>query len=120
MGIFEKGFNKAAKQATALNKGINKVIGKDVFGEVRQIEPEREYEPYESFPPYEESEPDFWSQKKGEERSFSFCGGTIIVPRILDECMQYIPDFESSAKYYTELFKYKHNVCVNKKSKRLL
>lgn len=35
---FEKGFNKFAEFGNSLNRTANKVIGKDVFGEIKPME----------------------------------------------------------------------------------
>lgn len=43
MGLFEKGFNKFAEVGTTLNKGVNKALGKEVFGEIRKIEAPKEF-----------------------------------------------------------------------------
>ena len=36
--LFEKGFNKFADMGNALNKEANKLVGKEVFGEIKKIE----------------------------------------------------------------------------------
>lgn len=57
---FKKAFNSQVKVANKLNQGLNKIIGKDVFGEVKELEDPREFDPYESFPAYTELEPVDW------------------------------------------------------------
>ena len=56
--LFEKGFNKFADIGNALNKGANKIVGKEVFGEIRKFEEPREFKPYDSFPAYSVPEPE--------------------------------------------------------------
>lgn len=111
-GLFEKGFNKFADFGNELNKGANKVIGKEVFGEIKKMEGPREFPPYSSFEEYTEPEPEQWIAMKGKEREFSFCGRTLKYSDKLDMIMQYKKLFEQSAKYYTERFKFKYNLCV--------
>ena len=113
MGLFDKAFNKFAESGNKLNKGINKVIGKDVFGEIRPIEAPREFAEYSSFPQYDKEEPGNWSSKQGEGKTFNLSGATITVSKELDTCIQYRKDFAEAASYYTERFKYKYSVCVN-------
>lgn len=36
MGLFEKGFNKFADMGNALNKGVNKIVGKEIAGEIKR------------------------------------------------------------------------------------
>ena len=36
--LFEKGFNKFADMGNALNKEANKLVGKEVIGEIKKIE----------------------------------------------------------------------------------
>lgn len=43
---FTKAFNSFAETGTALNRGVNKIIGKDI----KPIEESREFPPYDSFP----------------------------------------------------------------------
>lgn len=110
---FDKVFNKLAGVANAMNKTANKVIGKDVFGEVRPIEKPRVFADYNSLPSYEAEEPPEWNQKNGSQRIFPFAGESIIVPEALDSCILYKQDFLETADYYAERFKYKYSVCVN-------
>ena len=56
--FFDKAYNKFAQSATSLNRGVNKVIGKDIFQDVRPIEEPREFPPYDSFPSYDVPEPE--------------------------------------------------------------
>ena len=89
MGLFDKAFNKFAESGNKLNKGINKVIGKDVFGEIRPIEAPREFAEYSSFPQYDKEEPGNWSSKQVEGKTFNLSGATITVSKELDTCIQY-------------------------------
>lgn len=109
---FDNAFNKFAKAGTSLNRGINKVIGKDVFQDIKQIEKPREFPPYDSFPAYDVPEPAQWAPLAGEAREFSLSGNIITVPANLDACIQYRNGFKSSAKYYTERFAFKYRNCV--------
>ena len=113
MGLFDNAFNKFAESGTKLNKGINKAIGKDVFGEIRPIEAPREFADYSTFPRYEKEEPGSWSSKQGEEKSFHLLGETITVSKELDACIKFRREFREAAGYYTERFKYKYSVCVS-------
>lgn len=109
---FEKAFNKFAKTGTSLNRSINKVIGKNVFGDIKTIEPERQYQPYESLPHYSEPEPEQWSNKNGAEKQFSLCGLIFSVSDSFDKAMKYKGLFKESAKYYADRFKFKYHHCV--------
>lgn len=111
-GIFEKGFNKFADFGNALNKGANKIVGKEVFGEIKKFEAPKDFPPYDSFPKYNFPEPEQWSAQTGEEKSFPLDGITISVSSNLDTCIKYREFFISSAEYYTEQFKFKYNNCV--------
>ena len=86
---FKKAFNSQVKVANKLNQGLNKIIGKDVFGEVKELEDPREFAPYESFPAYTELEPVDWPLLEGERQEFNFAGNTISFPKELDTCMRY-------------------------------
>lgn len=113
MGIdFRKIYNSQAKLATALNRKVNEVIGKDVFSDVNEIEEPRVFEPYENFANYNEPEPAAWQSASGEDRTFIVSGSTITVCKTLDYCLRYRPLFSECAKYYTEQFKFKYNECV--------
>lgn len=109
---FEKGFNKFAEFGNSLNRTANKVIGKDVFGEIKPMEKPKEFPPYDSFPQYAEPEPEQWTAQKGEDRKFVLEGNEIFIPANLDACFKYRKSFEVSAKYYTEQFKFKYHNCV--------
>lgn len=111
-GLFEKGFNKFADFGNALNKGANKMIGKEVFGEIRKFEAPKEFPPYESYPAYTLPEPVSWVPLTGKAREFSLCGNRIRVSASLDTCVQYIPLFKSAAKYYSDRFQFKYSQCV--------
>ena len=110
---FEKAFNKFAKTGTAMNRGINKAIGKNVFQDIKEIEPERQYQPYDSFPPYNEPEPEQWVPLSGEEKQFTLQGNTFSVSANFDTAMQYRNQFKEAARYYADRFKYKYQCCVN-------
>lgn len=113
MGLdFKNIFNKQAEIATSLNRGINKVIGKDVFQDVRPIEEPKVFEPYESYPEYTSPEPEQWSQISGESKEFKLEGNNIFVSKELDICFKYRPFFKQAAEYYTERFKFKYRNCV--------
>lgn len=109
---FRKIYNAQAKFGTALNRKVNKVIGKDVFGDINEIEEPRVFEPYENFANYNEPEPAAWQSVSGEDRTFVVSGSTISVCKILDYCLKYRSLFSECAKYYTEQFKFKYNECV--------
>lgn len=38
---FKKGFNKFADMNNSINRGVNNMIGKNVFGKLKKIEDER-------------------------------------------------------------------------------
>lgn len=63
--LFKKGFNKFVEQGNALNKGINKILGKEVFGQMKKIEASREFQPYESFSKFSMPEPAQWESFTG-------------------------------------------------------
>ena len=111
-GMFTKGFNKFADFGNALNKGANKLVGKDVFGEIRKIEEPKEFPPLDSYPPYTIPEPEQWHTQSGSEKTFTLEGSTISVSSVLDTCMKYRPDFLNSAKYYAERFEFEYKHCV--------
>ena len=94
---FEKAFNKFAKAGTSLNRGVNKVIGKDVFKDIKPIEQQQELPPFSSFPPYNEPAPAQWTPIQGRNRSFPLGELSIPVSEKLDTCMQYYPLFVESA-----------------------
>ena len=109
---FDDAYNKFAKSATSLNRGVNKIIGKDVFKDVKEIEAPREFPPYSSFPEYEIPEPEQWSPKNGDVREFTLVGNVVSVSANLDACIQYRNEFKTSAKYYAERFEFKYKNCV--------
>ena len=112
MALFDKAFNKFAQAGTSLNRGINKVIGKEVFKDIKQIEEPREFPSYESFPEYSTPEPEQWSTILGEAKQFTFEGNTISVSENLDTCMQYRKVFKATARYYADRFIFKYKNCV--------
>ena len=112
MALFDKAFNKFADYSTKLNRGVNKVIGKDVFPDMKKIEEPKTFPPYESFPEFPVPAPEQWPVLTGEERTFSLDGNTLFVSSTLDACMQYRVYFRTSAKYYAERFKFKYEKCV--------
>ena len=111
-GLFEKGFNKFADMGNTLNKGANKIVGKEVFGEIKKMEDPKEFPPYDSFPEYSLPEPEQWQPKTGTAKEFVLDGNTIRVSADLDTCMQYYNSFEQSAKYYVYRFEFKYHQCV--------
>ncbi len=110
--LFEKGFNKFADIGNALNKGANKIVGKEVFGEIRKFEEPREFKPYDSFPAYSVPEPEQWKPLTGTAKEFTLDGNVISVSANLDTCMQYVDLFKSAAKYYADRFEFKYHQCV--------
>lgn len=109
---FDKAFNKFAQAGNSLNKGLNKVIGKDVFGEIKQIEEPREFPPYDSFPEYSIPEPEQWSPLTGQAKRLTLSGNVISVSANLDTCMQYREVFKETARYYADRFIFKYKNCV--------
>ena len=113
MGLFDKAFNKFAETGNKLNKGINHVVGKEVFGEINTIEAPRQFADYSTFPAYDKEEPAAFTPKEGQERVFPISGAAVTVSKALDTCMKYRMEFEESATYYLERFKYKYSLCVH-------
>lgn len=109
---FTKAFNSFAETGTALNRGVNKMIGKDIFKDIKPIEESREFPPYGSFPEYDIPEPEQWFSKVGSDKSFKLSGSVITVPKNLDSCIQYRNEFKTAAKYYAERFAFKYQNCV--------
>ena len=109
---FENLFNKFAGVANGLNHGVNKVIGKDVFKDVKPMDAPREFAPYSSYSAYSAPEPEQWPSLTGNAKSFTLEGNTIFVSEAMDICMQYRKYFKISAEYYTEQFKFKYQQCV--------
>lgn len=112
MALFDKAFNKFADYSNKLNHGVNKVIGKDVFPDMKKIEEPKEFPAYDSFPEYPNPAPEQWPVLTGEEKTFSLDGNTLLVSAPLDACIQYRIYFRTSAKYYAERFKFKYEKCV--------
>lgn len=110
--FFDKAYNKFAQSATSLNRGVNKVIGKDIFQDVRPIEEPREFPPYDSFPSYDVPEPEQWTPLTGESKRFTLDGNVIEVTANLDACMRYRNEFRVSAKYYADRFAFKYQNCA--------
>jgi hypothetical protein len=108
----DKAFNKFAKAGNSLNKGINQIIGKDVIGEIKEMEQPREFPPYSSVPPYSVPEPEQWTVLQGTAKEFSLNENIISVSPELDACMQYRKFFKSSAEYYANQFEFKYHNCV--------
>jgi hypothetical protein len=75
----DKAFNKFAKAGNSLNKGINQIIGKDVIGEIKEMEQPREFPSYSSVPPYSVPEPEQWTVLQGTAKEFSLNGNIISV-----------------------------------------
>ncbi len=109
---FKKGFNKFADMNNSFNKGLNNVIGKDVFGEMKKIEDERVFAPFSSFPPYQEPKPADWTALSGQDITFTIEGVSIPVSANLDVCMKYKPLIIDEVKYYKEQFKYRFSQCA--------
>ena len=109
---FENMFNKFAKAGTSINRGANKIIGKDLFPDIKEIEESREFPAYESFPSYDIPEPEQWSSQTGEDKKFFLEGHIISVSANLDACMKYRKDFKITANHYTEQFKFKYQKCI--------
>lgn len=112
MGLFEKGINAFADMGNALNKGINKAVGKDIFGEIKKVEKPKEFPPYESYSKYPVPAPAQWQQYTGSAKQFSLQGNVIRVSKNLDICIQYVSDFKSAAQYYTDRFIFMYRQCV--------
>lgn len=111
-GLFEKGFNKFADMGNSLNKVINNVVGKEVFGEIKKFEAPKEFPPYDSFPAYSVPEPEQWKPLTGSAKEFTLDGNVISVSANLDTCMQYADLFKEASKYYADRFEFRYNQCV--------
>lgn len=109
---FEKAFNKYVEKNNSLNRRINKVIGKDVFGDINPIEAPREFLPYDSFPSYSIPVPEQWAPLTGNAKEFTLEGSIIRISANLDTCMKYRKGFKECANYYTEQFKFNYQNCV--------
>lgn len=106
-------YNKVfAEPGTKINRGLNKIIGKEVFQDIKKMEDPKEYPPLSSFPSYDIPEPAQWTPLTGTEKTFPFEGNIISVSKNLDTCMQYVDLFKESAKYYSERFAFRYNQCV--------
>lgn len=110
--IFEKGFNAFADMGNAMNKGVNKIIGKDVFGEIQKFEDPKVYPALESYPAYTIPEPEAWQRLDGKEKQFTLDGSVVRVAAELDTCMKYKSFFQQAAKYYTDRFTFRYHQCV--------
>lgn len=109
---FKKAFNSQVDVANKLNKGLNEIIGKEVFGEVQKMEDPREYAPYESFSDYTALEPVDWPVIEGEKVEFMLEGSVISFPKALDTCIRYRKYFDEAAEYYAARFEFKYGQCV--------
>ncbi len=111
---FKNAFNKfVAEPGNKLNQTINNAVGKNVFGEIRQIEEPRQFAAYDTFPSYTVPEPNAWTTTDGEEKTFTLNGSKITVSKNLDICLKYRPLFKEAATYYSNRFKFKYECCVN-------
>lgn len=112
MGLFEKGFNKFADMGNALNKGVNKIVGKEIAGEIKKMEPPKEFPPYSSYVKYGNPEPKQWERLKGSSKEFKLENNVITISENLDTCMQYADLFKEAARYYTDRFIFMYKQCV--------
>lgn len=110
--LFEKGFNKFADMGNALNKEANKLVGKEVFGEIKKIEEPKVFPPFESYPPCTVEEPEQWTALTGNSKQFELDGNIINVSQELDTCFQYKDLFKQSAQYYANRFEFRYHQCV--------
>lgn len=110
--LFEKGFNKFADMGNALNKEANKLVGKEVFGEIKKIEEPKVFPPFESYPPCTVEEPEQWTAFTGNSKQFELDGNIINVSQELDTCFQYKDLFKQSAQYYANRFEFRYHQCV--------
>lgn len=109
---FSGAYNKYAKFTNVINSGVNKVIGKDVIPEMKEIEAPREFAPYSDFPEYSIPEPAQWTPLTGVAKEFPLDGNVVSVSMTFDVCMQYRKLFETTAKYYADRFEFKYRNCV--------
>ena len=110
---FKNVYNKAfAEPGTKINKKLNKVIGKEVFQDIKKMEDPKEYPPLSDYPEYDVPEPPQWTLLTGEQKVFPLEGETITISKNLDICMKYLDLFKSSAQYYMERFMFQYNNCV--------
>ncbi len=105
-------YNKYAKFGTSFNRGINKLVGKDVLQDVKEIEAPRDFLPYTEFAKYSVEEPAQWTALTGESRVFSLEGSSLNVSSSLDVCMKYRKLFQTTARYYADRFKFNYHNCV--------
>lgn len=110
--LFEKGFNKFADMGNALNKEANKLVGREVFGEIKKIEEPKVFPPFESYPPCTVEEPEQWTALTGNSKQFELDGNIINVSQELDTCFQYKDLFKQSAQYYANRFEFRYHQCV--------
>lgn len=110
---FKNVYNKAfAEPGTKINKKLNKVIGKEVFQDIKKMEDPKEYPPLSDYLEYDVPEPPQWTLLTGEQKVFPLEGETITISKNLDICMKYLDLFKSSAQYYMERFMFQYNNCV--------
>ena len=89
MALFDKAINGFAKYGNKVNKTINDIAGKEIIkGEIKEIEPPREFPPYNTIPAYNVPEPAQWEIIAGTEKQFSLNGEPLIIPAELDACIQ--------------------------------
>ncbi len=110
---FKDGFNKFADASTKLNRGINSVIGKDVFSDVKPIEEEKVFPPLSSYPQYSKPEPEELCVIEGCENIFNIGDSQVVISQQLDSLFKYRKKFKEFAEYYTEMFKFRYSMCVN-------
>ena len=111
--LFEKGFNKFADMGNAMNRGINKLAGKEIVGEIKKFEEPKTFAPFSSYPQYSIPEPEQWQPLCGEEKTFTLHDNNITFSKNLDICLKYGDLFKSSARYYTDRFVFKYKNCVH-------
>lgn len=110
---FKNAYNKVfAEPGTKLNRSVNKIIGKDVFKDIKTMDEPREFQPFDTFEPYNVPEPEQWKPITGESKNFPFQDNLVTVSANLDTCMQYVTVFKECAKYYADRFKFRYNQCV--------
>ena len=82
---FKNVYNKAfAEPGTKINKKLNKVIGKEVFQDIKKMEDPKEYPPLSDYPEYDVPEPPQWTLLTGEQKVFPLEGETITISKNLD------------------------------------
>ncbi len=110
---FKNAFNKFADSNNKLNRTVNNLIGKEVFGEMKKIEDPETFPPYNTLPQYNIPEPKQWSSKQGNAKKFELGESIISVSPELDSCIQYKSEFKQAAEYYANRFKFKYNSNIN-------